>query len=362
MIFGKTACIGIEITDSDIHAVEVVRAKNRVQILRALEIPLEAGIVVDGDVQQPEELGFLLREQFKLANLKAKIVRVVVPSRYVVIRQISMPKISKHDIRQAIAFELEHSIHLPFDESVFDFVKLNIPSEGASGTDVSDEDSIMNRSEADFRDPYIVVAASKEIVERMVQAVETADRKVKTVDVRALSLYRLYTFSNQNASNETILFVDIAEAGTDIHIFRNGFLLFTRNVPLPLDNYRKHESQTFYLEPAAKSEQMRAGDAALTIDALLFAQDLAYEIERSINFYQYTLNNRDQYVSRLILSGNVFEPQVLTEYFKSRLDLEVNLISSRQMVWQEGEYNDETFRKHAVAIGLAIREDKRTWK
>jgi type IV pilus assembly protein PilM len=335
--------LGLEITDQRLLLAEVRKKRDRWQLQQILQTAIPTEVIEDGKIKQEDTLAELLRQTLREAGIRTKRVNLVVPSQFVVIRQLQMPDLPKKQLRKLIDFELQNSIHLPFDEPFYDFVKLETNSASPSNEEGSGQPTC----------DITLIASSRAAIDSVVETARKAGLKPQSVDIRALALDRACRELGNKAVRQTTMYVDVAETSTDIHIFQGDVLKFTRNVPIRLDSYRIDRERAKPLNVLEILEYLETN-----VDYRSFTSDLAYEVERSLSFFRYTLNNRDAALRHLVLTGLLPKSGVLAHYLQERLpELSVFPMSFADLEIGEGAVAlADILYKYAIPIGLALKE------
>lgn len=158
-----------------------------------------------------------------------------------IVRYVTVPTVPDQYLRSLIQNELGHSIHLPFEDALFDAV------------------AVPPLTEIDPKMTTVcLIAAPREYVDQSVELAKQAQLQPVAVDIPPLALYRFASLGYEKACFYTLIHVEMSEMS--ISIFRQGFLYFYRNLELMWDE--RYDSS---------SEQ--------------FASMLVSEIERMINFF-----------------------------------------------------------------------------
>jgi type IV pilus assembly protein PilM len=169
----STSVVGLDIETGSVAASEV-STNGSSRIGRYAIAPLEAGIAREGEVAEPEALGEVLKDLFARHRLPRN-VRVGIASQRVVVRTIRMPRIEKaEEIDAAIRFQAADSIPMPLEHAVLDW-QLAEPALGAV------EDRQME---------VVVVAARREAVSGIAEAIHAAGLKPVGIDVSAFGMIR----------------------------------------------------------------------------------------------------------------------------------------------------------------------------
>ncbi|WP_409346904.1 type IV pilus biogenesis protein PilM [Paenibacillus sp. MBLB4367] len=391
---GRTS-LGLEITDTSIKLAEVVSAKNRQpEIRRVLTESLPPGVVEEGKLIRPLVVIQTLQTMIHRAGIKTKRVHMVAPSQMLMVRFLKMPDIPYKELSKVIDFEVKHNIHLPFENPYYDFMKLNgsnhskgkrkttakLPAasehamafnQAAAASDAGHYD--LSNSRASLFDDYrqeqrnegesplsmpcdvMLVAAPKELIDSYKEAAEAAGLKPAAMEFKALSLFRLIEQEVADARSQTLLVLDINETASDMSIFHEGQLKITRSVPVSFAIMKDEEADAT-IKPGfdlfAEFEQPSDNDG--------YGQaigELVHELERLMNFYRYTLNNRTQQFSALYISGDVENADRIAETLKSRFSQPVVMIPLRSLKLNHPQLHDAALRC-SVPIGLAIRRDR----
>ncbi|MBL0387065.1 type IV pilus assembly protein PilM [Tumebacillus sp. ITR2] len=343
--------LGIEINEYRVLIAELRKKGGSYTLQRIVQASIPLGVMSsEGKVVQVETLANVIRETMRNSNIRTTKVNLVVPSQYVVIRQLQLPDLPEPQLRKVIDFELQNSIHLPFEDPVYDFVKTGrIQTE--EGVLKEEEQETDSKPLADVA----LIASSRSVIDPIVEAAKLAGLKPTSVDIRALALSRTCSKLCPSIPRQTTMFVDIAEEWTDIHIFDDEILRFTRNVPIQLENYRIDRERQKPLHVLDILEYFETNT-----DFRSYTNDLAYEVERSMNFYRYTLNNRDATLTNIIVSGVLPKTGVLQAYLQERfVDIHTTTMPLDALQWTEQvEHLKEIVHEYAIPIGLALKEVK----
>lgn len=344
--------LGIEINDHRVLIAELRKKSGTYTLQHIVQAAIPLGVIsAEGKIVQAETLANVIRETMQRHHIRTTKVHLVVPSQYVVIRQLQLPDLPEAQLRKVLDFELQHSIHLPFEDPVYDVVKTRRsfpPGAPQAGSLETSEDATPLTNVA-------LVASSRSVIDPMVAAAKKAGLKPVSVDIRALALSRTCSKLCPSIPRQTTMFVDVAEEWTDIHIFDGETLQFTRNVPMQLEEYRIDRE---WQKPLHVLEILEYFEK--NTDFRSFTNDLAYEVERSMNFYRYTLNNREADLTGIIVSGVLPKTGVLQAYLQERfVGITTTTMPLDALRWTEDiEHLKEIVHEYAIPIGLALKEVK----
>jgi type IV pilus assembly protein PilM len=168
-----TSVVGLEIEPSAVHAAAVT-VNGSVVIRQAAVVPLEPGIVRDGEVNDVDGLAEALRTLYREHKGLEKKVRIGVANQKIVVRVIELPPIEDpKELEAAVRFQAADQIPMPLDSAVLDFQALGI---------VETENGPRQRA--------IIVAARRDMIERIIAACRAAGLKPEGIDLSAFAMVR----------------------------------------------------------------------------------------------------------------------------------------------------------------------------
>ncbi|RSK52441.1 type IV pilus biogenesis protein PilM [Bacillus canaveralius] len=318
--FGKARTVNLTIKDHIIRFVELKQANPPVPARTGARF-LPPGIVKDGKIIDPETLETIMEECVANWKISRKQVRFLVPDPFVVIRKTSIPPDIKDDeIRGYLYMELGTSIHLPFEEAVFDFYPL-------SGKDSEKKE-------------LLLFAAPEEIVKEYVDLLERARLKPNAADISCLALYRLYHQFDFIANNDILMMIQFDLQTVNVSIFENHLPVFMRHIGMDTDasawNY--------------KTEQFElTGSRSEVLNPL---EDIYKEIDRVMNFYHYSLNQGSRQVTKIIVDGDhPWLDEIFAELNK-RFSVRAEKITNRAITGSP----DKLLTPFHVNLGLGLKE------
>lgn len=164
--------VGLDIQPGYVSAVQV-RAGGKIEVQRAVGTPLPPDTVREGEVIDGQALTETLRELFAGARLD-KRVRIGVANQRTVLRTLEMPPIPEgKELETAVRFQAEDQIPMPLESAVLDYQTLGVLD-----------------TPAGQRQRVVVVAAQKDMVERLMAAVRAAGLRPEGIDLSAFALIR----------------------------------------------------------------------------------------------------------------------------------------------------------------------------
>src|ERR1700689_3548010 len=164
--------VGLDIQPGYVAAVQA-HVNGGIVVERAAGAPLPPDTVREGEVFDGRALGESLAELFKDGQL-GKRVRVGLANQRTVLRMLELPPVTdRKELAAAVRFQAEDQVPMPLASAVLDFHSLGV-FDTPNGP----------------RQRVIVVAAQREMVERLLRAVSYAGLRPEGVDLSAFALIR----------------------------------------------------------------------------------------------------------------------------------------------------------------------------
>ncbi len=211
---GGRTVIGLDIEPGYLAAVETVPGS--VAVKRAAVGELPAGIVHDGEVMDPEALGDALKTFFAENELPTR-VRVGLANQRIVMRTVDLPPITdERQLASAIGFQAQEHIAMPLEQAVLEHQSLGI---------VGTADGPRSR--------VVLVAARREMVERLLSATQIAGLRLEGVDLSAFALIR--ALRRPDDGDTQMAYINVGSM-TNLAVASDTGCLFTRVIPAGLDS------------------------------------------------------------------------------------------------------------------------------
>ncbi|SDN82900.1 Tfp pilus assembly protein, ATPase PilM [Paenibacillus sp. yr247] len=378
---GQTS-LGIEISDSSIKMSKVLlRDKKEPLIQTNITEELPPHVMEEGRIKEPLRLIQTLQTMIARLDSKPKHVHLVFPSQLVMVRFLKLPDIAEKDLAKLVDFEMKHNIHLPFENPLYDFVKMNgathkkrktlkklkkVPVaptgkdsflEAAAGKEdlgggkglFDDFQEDEPKAETAIQCDVMLVAAPKDMMDQYLEVMDSAGIKLTSIEIKALSLFRLLQRISLIEWKDTFLLVDLNENAGDLSIFNGEELKITRSIPL---NFAVKPDITS--EVKVSTDQLFAEFLKTDGDFRNHCNDLAHELERLMNFYRYTLNNRNQEFAGVVISGDLERMPEIVLFLTERLPIPVHLFQPT-IPFEQNSASSDVFSMYAVTLGLALR-------
>ncbi|MFZ1154925.1 MAG: pilus assembly protein PilM, partial [Solirubrobacteraceae bacterium] len=202
--------VGLDIQPGYVSAVQA-RVNGSILVQRAAGAPLPPDTMREGEVLDGNALSETLREMFQDSRLD-KRVRIGVANQRTVLRTLELPPLTdRKELATAVRFQAEDQVPMPLDNAVLDFHTLGVIDTPAGP-----------------RQRVIVVAAQRDMVERLLTAVRSAGLRPEGVDLSAFALIRsLHRADEEHAGR--VLYLNVGGL-TNMAIAEGTVCRFTRVV------------------------------------------------------------------------------------------------------------------------------------
>jgi type IV pilus assembly protein PilM len=343
MAYRDKNLVGLDIDPSGITAAQV-SVNGRISIERAAVAPLEAGIVRDGEVEDVDALSDALRALFRTHKGFGKHVRVGVANQKIVVRTIDAPPLTdRHELDAAMQFQVQDELPMPLESAVFDYHPLELVT-----------------TDAGPRRRVLLVAARRDMIERVIAAVRGAGLRPEGIDLSAFAMVR--ALRRSASDEEQSLYLSIGGL-TNLAVARGRTCLFTRAsgggleamaVELAERRGLTLEHAWAWLPHVGMEQPLEAieGDAGIVADGRAVMLDgvrrIAAEVRNSLDFHGAQGTSRS--VSRAVITGPVTAIPGAARALEAELGLAVELGTV------DGAPRGLNPGSLTVAAGLAITE------
>ncbi|SMG56603.1 type IV pilus biogenesis protein PilM [Paenibacillus aquistagni] len=246
------------------------------------EVYLPSGIVQEGRIADPERLRAMLKEHVQKWKLRDREVQFIVPDSVVIVRKLEIPSdIPDEEIKGYLYLELGTSIHLPFEDPVFDI-------------------DYLERHED--KHEILLFAAPEQVVKEYAQLLSSVGLKPVAADISALAIYRLYYKSNDKLELELqaeapLLSIQFDLQSVMVSIIHKHKVMLLRQfkMNLSIDNWESQLNKRGVLTPVWTGDE-----SYLTYEINVMIS----EIQRVIGFYRSVTHHHEDEIDKIILTGD----------------------------------------------------------
>ncbi len=207
--------VGLKIGASQMAAARV--ANNGVpELVQIARDELDQGIIVAGELREPDALAEALKEFFRKHKLPKQNVRLGIANNRIGVRIFEITGIEDgRQLENAIRFRAQEALPIPLEEAVLDFRIL--------GESVNDEGAHSRR--------VLLVVAYRELIDRYVEACRKAGIRLAGIDLEAFALLRALSephAADEAPSNAALVVVSIGHDRSTFAVSDGRVCEFTR--------------------------------------------------------------------------------------------------------------------------------------
>jgi len=349
--FKKDFIIGLDIGTSFIKMAQFIKDQGGLRLVRA---DLK-------EIKGSDETASVLKDLFKDVDLKKSTVVASINCPMTAVKKAVVPHMPKSELRGAIRLEAKNYFPFPIKEALLDFeITGDIDEKGIKKHEI------------------MIATSPRKTVDRYLSI-------LKETGIKPASLIPC-TYALQNlriGEGQVNCFLDIGEHNTELVIFKDKNLLFSRKIPVAGGDFTKAMTGVLVsdkgrielsLEEAEKIKQEvgipAQGESGIidgkisTVQILSMQrpllEQLAKEIDRCLDYYGD--NAEGGKIDSLVLFGGGALLRGLPEFLSAELELEVRVGNSSDGVEIKSGAMSETVSPQAArltsAIGAALSEGK----
>ncbi len=345
MLFGKKqSLVGLDIGSHTVKAVELELLANKSYRLTnwGISAPL-AEAIVDGEIMDRQLVTDAISNLFESRGIKSKSVVAAVSGRAVIVKKITMNRLSAEDAQQAVYWEAEQ--HVPYDIN-----------------DVSLDFEILGPAPSDPKQMQVLlVAAKKDMVISFSDLIREAGLSPLIVDVDSFAAQNALEANYDFAPEEVIAILNIGSEITNINITQAGVPYFTKDLQVGGDVFIESAMRKFNLSQAEAAAAVRGeSGAGLEIAPVIeqACEGLATALERA-QAYLRTAGEAGPITRVMLCGGSAMTPGV-SEFLNRRFSVPAEIANPLARVgYDPALFAGQDVMKVAplltVGIGLALR-------
>lgn len=335
---------GLDISDFSVKVFQLEKNGDIDRILSYNSKDIKAEYIENGKIINKEKVSEIIKEAIKTSGPKRINTNKVVcsiPESKVFLRTISIPEIDQEEAGEAIKWEIEASIPLSVEQVYFDWKFLD---------------------KKNGKQNVLTVAVAKEFVDNLVDVLEYSGLSVHGFEMESIAVARSL-IKKDSQKKDSCLIVDIGGEKTSFIIAEGSSPCFTSSIPFSSSIITETISSSLGVSrKEAEKIKISEGIGNLSdgnsvfnaIESLL--ENLAVEIEKTIDFYQNMSKDKED-IKKIIITGGGANLGGLIPYFTTRLSREVSFGSP----WENLNFgknlpiiNKVDSVRFATVIGLAM--------
>ena len=358
MIFErKENLIGLDIGSRTIKLAEVLQTKKDriLQKFGMADLPRDA--IVEGRIKEPTVVSDTIKGLINDLKVKEQNVATSVAGYSVIIKRITVGKVTEEELHDNIQFEAEQ--YIPFDVQ-----------------DVNIDFHIIGEHESNPNQMHVMlVAAKKEIIDEYSDVLEMANLNPCVIDVDAFALEKVFEDNYLNEEGNIAL-IDIGANKMNINIVKEYMSAFTRDVSIGGEQIVRDIASRFECSfeeaeavmlgktkdkvPQEEGETKDKAPNKEEVQEIVRSFTLSWckELRQAIDFYYSTYADED--IKKIILSGGGAMAEGLSGLLSAETSLDVEMCNPFFNIKINEKQNDTNYLKKiapqaVICMGLASR-------
>lgn len=231
--------VGIDISDRSVKIAEVDHSHETPRLRTVCWAPLQATAIRRGFIQDVSTVAAQVQQAFTRCSpvpVEDNMVVASIPETKTFVRVIELPKMKAHEMDEAVQWAVRQ--HIPFD---LDRVYL-------------DWQPLVSRAIEDNRQQVLVGAAQRDVVDPLLQVLDSLQLNVVGLELEAQSIVRSL-LPREADDVHGVLIVDLGAAATNVIFFDEGAMRFTTSVAMGGDDLTNQLAHTLHIEPSLAAEK-----------------------------------------------------------------------------------------------------------
>jgi type IV pilus assembly protein PilM len=349
--------VGLKIGGSQLAAARIVN-NGSPELVQVAREDLEHGIVVGGELREPELLAESLRAFFRKHKLPRQGVRLGIANNRIGVRILEIAGIDDpKQLENAIRFRAQEALPIPIEEAVLDYHVL--------GARIDDQGTTIRR--------ILLVVAYRELIDRYVSACKKAGVRLAGIDLEAFALLRALGEPQEDdapPSDAALVVVAIGHDRSTFAVSDGRVCEFTRvldwgGATLDVAMARELDCAPSEAEPVKRQLSLATANVpeGLTEEQAASAreavrrqlQTFARELVSSLQFYQNQPNSLG--IGEIMITGGTTHLAGLAEELQRLIGVRVTVGDPLTRVTLGRKVREtEQLGSLAVAIGLGIED------
>ena len=238
----ETPLLAVDIGSQSITIAQLDFKDNVCELVGIGVMPLPEGSVVDGLVENPDEVSDIIKKIIKSEKFKSRYVVSSIPEDHGVIRKLTLPAKNKKELLEGLLHEVEHEIPFDIEDVRYDYHVVehteNLPESvwGGGGSE-----------EKNFE--VIVAAVQHEIIDNRFDTLVEAGLTPVVFDLETFASIRSLDFTKDLFPIEPCALINLNDPYSYVSIVSNGHLVFDKKNPVSghcSTNWRQNISKKFF--------------------------------------------------------------------------------------------------------------------
>lgn len=355
--------LGIDIGSRDLKVVLLSKQDGSVSVDAVKCVPLEAGIVLDGVIQDRKAMAKILRTALAGEHFSGTNAVLSIPTSHATLRWVSLPQLPSEEHRVAASFKVKKHLPYPIEDAYL----------STTPVQVLDEDGLGES---------LVISVPRPVIASRALAVERVGLKPVAAQLEAQALLRILERSLTHRSpllrDASMTMVDIGGMNTEMYVVQNQKLQFIRSVRFGTTRIARKVAEELSVSEGLASKMLANPEGHMDAEGILTlpyeGQSIKVSIKAEIDIllkeigrlmrYFRSLHAERSYagiLDHMMLCGAFANLSGLSEYLEGQLKVRMEplepfagmTINVSNEAFDFASANQNSF---AVAVGLALSQ------
>ncbi|QNA87639.1 pilus assembly protein PilM [Massilia sp. Dwa41.01b] len=345
-LFGKSSppLAGLDISTSGLRLVELADAgKGVLRVERHAFEALPRGAVVDGNIENFDQVAEAVRRIWKKSGTRARNVALGMPPAAVITKKIILPAGMAED-QLEIQVESEASQYIPF---ALDEVSLDFDVVGPAPNSPEDME-------------VMLAAARREKVEDRVAIAEAAGLTATVMDIESYAARAALERATPGGKEKIVALFQIGATMTHVSMLQDGDTVYEKEQPFGGNTLTQDIVRSYGMSYEDAEARKKSGDLPENFHADLltpFLETAALEVTRAIQFF-FTSTPYTR-IDQIWLAGGSAQLPGLVELISGRTRIPTAIVTPFEGMLLAPGLREQQLRSegpaYLVACGLALR-------
>lgn len=334
-LFSKSKRMVNIVLDDYVIRIAVSKGNNleSIKLLEEREVPL--GLIEHGKIIDEMKFYEWMKELIREMGLRRHPVRFYVPNSLVIMRHVTIPEeLIGEGLHEYFYTEIGKSIHLPFQEALFDVFVPKV--EGHKEVETNEQQK-----------RGVLFAAPEEEINKYMTIFADVSLRPEAVDIEPLGVYRYFFHLYERKKDVVSLFFEMNLTSYHLSIFHHHIPEFIRHQYLDI--------QTSAWKITNKNSNLLTWEYHEKTDTLLGELgDHITELGRIMDFYRYSLYKGEKKVDEIIVHGDYPDIEKIVTKLKEQYDIPVKLLQA----YMSESHDKEVDIRFIPVLGLALKGER----
>lgn len=340
--------VGLDISTSDVKLVELSKSgEHTFRLERCSSEPLPKGAVIDGNIENIEQVSEAIRKVVKKSGTNIKNAVLAMPASAVITKKIILAgNLSEQSLEVQVESEANQYIPFAMDEVSLDFCVIGPAANSEEDVEV------------------MLAASRKEKIEDRVAVIEAAGLQAKVMDIESYAaraaMSRIIEQQSNEGRDQIYALFQIGAKVTYISILLNNEVIYERDQQFGGNQLTQDIVRNYGLSFEEAEIKKKQGDLPDSYEMELlepFLESAALEVTRAIQFF-FTSTPFTR-VDQIFLAGGCAVIPGLVDIVAERTKLSTSVVSPFKGMDLSSNISEKQLRSEApsyfVACGLAMR-------